>query len=81
MARPARAPTAAGQGAAFPTFFVGHRSDLSEFVVSPLEEWVGGSRKGLGLGNRAFADLIGSLPEWRGPLSSQPELPSELGIE
>ena len=56
----------AGQGASFPTFFVWHRPDLSEFVVSPLEEWVGGSRKALGLGCRAFAGLIGDLPGWEG---------------
>jgi hypothetical protein len=55
---------AAGQGAAFPTFFVWHRPDLSEFVVCRLEEWVGGSRRALGLGREAFADLIRGLPTW-----------------
>jgi hypothetical protein len=34
---------ASGQGSSFPTFFVWHRPDLSEFVVCRLEDWVGGS--------------------------------------
>lgn len=54
----------AGQGASFPTFFVWHRPDLSEFVVCRLEEWKDGPRKALGLGRHAFADLIRELPEW-----------------
>jgi hypothetical protein len=57
---------AAGQGSPFPTFFVWHRPDLSEFVVCRFEDWVGGSRKALGLGREAFADLIGGLPGWDG---------------
>jgi hypothetical protein len=57
---------AAGQGSSFPTFFVWHRPDLSEFVVCRLEDWVDGSRKALGLGREAFADLIGGLPRWEG---------------
>ena len=61
-----RARIAAGQRAAFPTFFAWHRPDLSEFVVCPLEEWVGGPKKGLGLGWRAFAELIGGRPGWVG---------------
>ena len=60
------AAIAAGQGAFFPTFFVWHRPDLSEFVVCPLEEWVEGSRRALGLGPWAFAELIGYLPGWEG---------------
>ena len=60
------ASIAAGQGEPFPTFFVWHRPDLSEFVVCPLEEWAGGPRKALGLGHRAFAELIGGLPRWEG---------------
>ena len=52
------ASIAAGQGSSFPTFFVWHRPDLSEFVVCRLEEWADGSRKALGLGTRAFADLL-----------------------
>ena len=55
---------AADQGASFPTFFVWHRPDLSEFVVCRLEEWAGGSRRAHGLGRQAFADLIRGLPEW-----------------
>ena len=58
------ASIAAGQGSSFPTFFVWHRPDLSEFVVCRLEEWADGSRKALGLGTRAFADLIRGLPGW-----------------
>ena len=64
--RSARAPIAAGQGAAFPTFFVWHRPDLSEFVVCRLEDWAGGSRSAIGLGCRAFASLLESLPGWKG---------------
>jgi hypothetical protein len=60
------ASVATGQGASFPTFFVWHRPDLSEFVVCRLEDWVDGSRKALGLGRGAFADLIGDLPGWDG---------------
>jgi hypothetical protein len=56
---------AAGQGASFPTFFVWHRPDLSEFVVCRLDDWVDCSRRALGLGREAFADLIGGLPGWR----------------
>ncbi len=69
----ARAPIAAGLGASFPTLFVWHRPDLSEFVVCPLEEWIEGSRKALGLGWRAFADLIRDLPGWEGePVAAGP---------
>ena len=60
------ASIAAGQGSSFPTFFAWHRPDLSEFVVCRLEDWAGGSRKALGLGPQAFANLIGGLPEWEG---------------
>ena len=56
----------AGQGSSFPTFFGWHRPDLSEFVVCRLEERAEGSRKALGLGRQAFADLIGGLPGWEG---------------
>ena len=63
---------AAGQGAAFPTFFVWHRPDLSEFVVSRLEDWADGSRKALGLGRQAFADLIRGLPAWEGGYVAAP---------
>jgi hypothetical protein len=67
-----------GQGASFPTFFVWHRPDLSEFVVCRLEDWVEGSRKALGLGARAFASLIKGLPSWDGgpdapPAGSRPD--------
>jgi hypothetical protein len=58
------ASIAAGQGSSFPTFFVWHRPDLSEFVVCRLEDWAGGSRKALGLGCQAFAELISGLPGW-----------------
>ena len=57
---------AAGQGASFPTFFAWHRPDLSEFVVGRLEEWVDGPKRALGLGWRAFAELIAKLPGWGG---------------
>ena len=60
------ASIAVGQGSSFPTFFVWHRPDLSEFVVCRVEDWTGGSRKALGLGRQAFADLIGGLPRWQG---------------
>ena len=60
------ASIAAGQGSVFPTFFVWHRPDLSEFVVCRLEDWVEGSRKALGLGCQAFAELIRDLPGWDG---------------
>ena len=63
---------AAEQGAPFPTFFVWHRPDLSEFVVCRLEDWVYGSRKALGLGREAFADLIGGLPGWETDSVAQP---------
>jgi hypothetical protein len=63
---------AAGQGSSFPTFFVWHRPDLSEFVVCRLEDWAGGSRKALGFGREAFADLIGGLPEWEGGAVAPP---------
>ncbi len=68
------AAIAAGQGAPFPTFFVWHRPDLSEFVVSPLEEWAGGPRRALGLGHRAFAELIGNLPGWEGGTATLPSV-------
>ncbi len=57
---------AEGQGTPFPTFFVWHRPDLSEFVVCRLEEWVDGPRRAIGLGSRSFAELIGGLPRWEG---------------
>ena len=64
---------AAGQSAYFPTFFVWHRPDLSEFVVCRLEDWAGGSRTALGLGGHAFADLIRDLPRWEGdPVAPPP---------
>jgi hypothetical protein len=66
------ASIAAGQGASYPTFFVWHRPDLSEFVVCRLEDWVDGSRKALGLGARAFASLIKELPSWDGGPSAPP---------
>ena len=62
----------AGQGSPFPTFFVWHRPDLSEFTVCRLEDWAGGSRKALGLGREAFADLIRDLPKWEGDPASPP---------
>jgi hypothetical protein len=37
---------------------------MEEFVVGRLEDWAGGSRKALGLGREAFADLIRGLPGW-----------------
>jgi hypothetical protein len=60
--QPIRPLRQAGQGASFPTFFVRHRPDLSEFVVCGLEEWAGGSRRALG--RQAFAELIRGLPGW-----------------
>jgi hypothetical protein len=57
---------AAGQRSSFPTFFVWHRPDLSEFVVCRLEDWVGAPGRALGLGAQAFADLISGLPRWDG---------------
>jgi hypothetical protein len=66
---------AAGQGSSFPTFFVWHRPDLSEFVVCRLENWAGGSRKALGMGREAFADLIGGLPGWEGDSVEPPSVP------
>ena len=67
------ASIAAGQGSSFPTFFVWHRPDLSEFVVSRLEDWAGGSRRAFGLGRQAFADLLSDLPQWGGdPVAAQP---------
>jgi hypothetical protein len=69
------ASIATGQGSSFPTFFVWHRPDLSEFVVCRLEDWVGGPRKALGLGTRAFADLIGNLPGWDGDPNASPAGP------
>ena len=60
------ASIAAGLGASFPTFFVWHRPDRSEFVVCSLKDWAGGSRKAVGLGRQAFADLIGGLAGWEG---------------
>jgi hypothetical protein len=63
---------AAGQGSPFPTFFVWHRPDLSEFVVCRLEDWAGGSRKSLGLGREAFVDLISGLPGWDGDHAARP---------
>lgn len=56
----------AGQDSPFPTFFVWHRPDLSELVVCGLEDWAKGPRVALGLGRRAFADLIRGLPRWQG---------------
>jgi len=58
------ASIAAGQGSSFPTFFVWHRPDLSEFVVCRLEDWAGGSKMALSLGCHAFTDLIRGLPGW-----------------
>jgi hypothetical protein len=68
------ASIAAGQGSSFPTFFVWHRPDLSEFVACRLEDWVGGSRKALGLGPRAFANLIRDLPGWDGGANAPPTI-------
>ena len=66
---------AAGQGSAFPTFIAWDRSDHSEFVICWPEEWVGGSRKVLGLGRQAFAELIGGLPGWEGTAVALPHPP------
>ena len=63
---------AAGQRSSFPTFFVWHRPDLSEFVVCRLEDWVDGSRKATGPGREAFADLIRGLPKWEGGPATMP---------
>ena len=68
------ASIAAGQGSSFPTFFVWHRPDLSEFVVCRLEDWVDGPRVALGLGYREFADLIRGLPGWEG----DPDVPPSV---
>jgi hypothetical protein len=68
------ASIAAGQGSSFPTFFVWHRPDLSEFVVSRLEDWAGGSRTALGFGRQAFADLITGLPRWEGDPVAPPSV-------
>jgi hypothetical protein len=68
------ASIATGQGSSFPTFFVWHRPDLSEFVVCRLEDWARGSRKALGLGREAFADLIGGLPAWEGDSALPPSM-------
>jgi hypothetical protein len=68
------ASIAAGQGSSFPTFVVWHRPDLSELVVCRLEDWVGGSRKALGLGCHAFAELIGGLPKWEGVTVTPPSV-------
>jgi hypothetical protein len=54
------------QGSPFPTFFVWHRPDQSEFVVCRLEDWAGGSKRALGLGREAFAELVRGLPLWEG---------------
>jgi hypothetical protein len=69
------ASIAAGQSSSFPTVFVWHRPDLSEFVVCRLEDWVDGSRKALGLGREAFTDLIGGLPGWDGGPNAPPAGP------
>ncbi len=58
------AAIAEGQGPCFPTFFVWHRPDLSEFVACRLEEWTEGPRTALGLGCHAFAELLEGLPGW-----------------
>jgi len=63
-----------GQGSSFPTFFVWQWPDLSEFVVCRLEDWVGGSRKALGLGRQAFADLIRDLPRWDDDIVAPPSI-------
>jgi hypothetical protein len=63
---------AEGQGAAFPTFFVWHRPDLSEFVVCGLEEWATGHGKALGFGPEALAGVMRRLPAWDvDPLNSR----------
>ena len=64
------ASIAAGLGASFPTFFVWHRPDLSEFVVCRLEDWAEGSRKALGLGRQAFGDLLRNLPWWESSVTA-----------
>ena len=69
------ASIAAGQGAPFPTFFVWHRPDLSEFVVCRLEDWVDGPRMALGLGSEAFAGMIRGLPQWEGGGGTRPADP------
>ena len=55
---------AAGQGASVSTFFLWHGPDLTEFVACRRVDCVSGSRKALGLGREAFANLISSLPGW-----------------
>lgn len=56
---------AESQAADFPAFIVWHRPDLSEFVLSPLEDCSEGPGRVLCLGTRAFAEMIRDLPEWR----------------
>ena len=51
------------QRARFPAFVVWHRPDLSEFVVTKVEDWAAGGRSVIVLGNRAFAEVIRNLPE------------------
>lgn len=57
------------------TFFVRHRSDLTEFAECRLEERGEGHKRALGLGWRAFAKLIGGLPQWEGDSTSKPGSP------
>ena len=71
---------AAGQGSSFQTFFVWHRPDLFELVVCQLEDWAGGSRKALGLGREAFADLIWGLPGWDGGQKTPPAASCPLQV-
>jgi hypothetical protein len=70
---------AAGQGSAFPTFFVWHRPDLSEFVVCRLEDWTERPRTALGLGQEALAGLITALPAWEVHQVAAPRLRNSKG--
>lgn len=54
-----------GEGAQVPSFFVWHRPDLSEFLVSRVEDWTGEPIRAGYLGQEHFRELIENLPGWR----------------
>jgi hypothetical protein len=53
-----------GENRPVPAFFVWHRPDLSEFLVSRVEDWTAEPRRAAYLSDKHLGSLIEGLPDW-----------------